>query len=190
MTYREQQRLADIQAAIDAIRSHLQRGDLTDGLVFDAVRIRLLEIGEAVKALPAERLSSQAAIRWAQIARLRDHLAHRTSTPTTRSCRLPSTMTCPNWNALFRRWRRPCQLRSSKTKIRQRNSRPKGAGRLSWRQAGQVQSPGGCASVEVRDVRRREVLAQRLSDPGSPGLDLAALRSITKAVQAASEGNE
>ncbi len=76
LTYREQQRLADIQAAIDAIRSHLQRGDLSDGLVFDAVRIRLLEIGEAVKALPAEVLSSQPAIPWAQIARMRDHLAH------------------------------------------------------------------------------------------------------------------
>jgi hypothetical protein len=50
VTYQERQRLADIQAAIDAIRSHLQRGDLSDGLVFDAVRIRLLEIGEAVKA--------------------------------------------------------------------------------------------------------------------------------------------
>ena len=49
MSYRERQRLADIQAAIDAIRSHLQRGDLSDGLIFDAVRIRLLEIGEAVK---------------------------------------------------------------------------------------------------------------------------------------------
>jgi hypothetical protein len=51
-----QQRLADIQAAIDAIRSHLRRGDLPDGLVFDAIRIRLLEIGEAVQALPAELL--------------------------------------------------------------------------------------------------------------------------------------
>jgi hypothetical protein len=39
MSYRERQRLADIQAAIDAIRSHLQRGDLPDGLIFDAVRI-------------------------------------------------------------------------------------------------------------------------------------------------------
>ena len=77
MTYRERQRLADIQAAIDAIRSHLQRGDLSDGLVFNAVRIRLLEIGEAVKALPAEMLSSQPAIPWTQIARMRDHLAHR-----------------------------------------------------------------------------------------------------------------
>ena len=66
MTYRERQRLADIQAAIDAVRSHLLRGDLSDDLVFDAVRIRLLEIGEAVKALPAEMLSSQPGIPWSQ----------------------------------------------------------------------------------------------------------------------------
>ena len=77
MSYRERQRLADIQAAIDAIRSHLQRGDLSDGLIFDAVRIRLLEIGEAVKALPADLLATQPSIPWQQIARMRDHLAHR-----------------------------------------------------------------------------------------------------------------
>ena len=77
MNYREHQRLSDIQAAIDAIRSHLQRGDLSDGLIFDAVRIRLLEIGEAVKALPAELLDTQPSIPWQQIARMRDHLAHR-----------------------------------------------------------------------------------------------------------------
>ena len=77
MSYRELQRLKDIQAAIDAIRSHLQRGDLTDGLIFDAIRIRLLEIGEAVKALPDELLATQPAILWRQITRMRDHLAHR-----------------------------------------------------------------------------------------------------------------
>jgi uncharacterized protein with HEPN domain len=77
VTYRERHRLADIQAAIDAIRSHLQRGDLSDGLIFDAVRIRLLEIGEAVKALPAELLDTQPAIPWREITRMRDHLAHR-----------------------------------------------------------------------------------------------------------------
>ena len=77
MTYRDRQRLADIQAAIDAVRSHLRRGDLSDGLVFDAVRIRLLEIGEAVKALPEALLATQPAIPWRQIARMRDHLAHR-----------------------------------------------------------------------------------------------------------------
>src|SRR6267154_1382780 len=77
MSYRDHQRLGDIQAAIDAICSHLQRGDLSDGLIFDAVRIRLLEIGEAVKALPIDLLATQASIPWRQIARMRDHLAHR-----------------------------------------------------------------------------------------------------------------
>jgi uncharacterized protein with HEPN domain len=77
VSYRDRQRLADIQAAIDAIRSHLQRGGLSDGLVFDAVRIRLLEIGEAVKALPDDLLATQPSIPWRQIARMRDHLAHR-----------------------------------------------------------------------------------------------------------------
>jgi uncharacterized protein with HEPN domain len=77
MSYREHQRLADIQAAIDAIRSHLQRGDLSDGLIFDAVRIRLLEIGEAVKGLPDDLLATQPSIPWRQITRMRDHLAHR-----------------------------------------------------------------------------------------------------------------
>jgi uncharacterized protein with HEPN domain len=77
VTHREQQRLADIQAAIDTIRDHLQRGDLSDGLIFDAVRIRLLEIGEAVKALPDGLLAMQPSIPWRQIARMRDHLADR-----------------------------------------------------------------------------------------------------------------
>jgi uncharacterized protein with HEPN domain len=77
VSYRERQWLSDIQAAIDAIRSHLQRGDLSDGLVFDAVRIRLLEIGEAVKALPDALLGVEPSIPWRQIARMRDHLAHR-----------------------------------------------------------------------------------------------------------------
>jgi uncharacterized protein with HEPN domain len=77
VSYRDRQRLSDIQAAIEAIHSHLQRGDLSDGLVFDAVRIRLLEIGEAVKALPDDLLATQPSIPWRQIARMRDHLAHR-----------------------------------------------------------------------------------------------------------------
>jgi hypothetical protein len=37
VSYRERRRLADIQAAIDAIRSRLRRGDLPDDLVFDTV---------------------------------------------------------------------------------------------------------------------------------------------------------
>jgi uncharacterized protein with HEPN domain len=77
VTDRDRQRLSDIQAAIEAIHAHMQRGGLSDGLVFDVVRIRLLEIGEAVKALPADLLDAQPTIPWKEIARMRDHLAHR-----------------------------------------------------------------------------------------------------------------
>jgi uncharacterized protein with HEPN domain len=77
VTYRDRRRLEDILAATAAIRSHLSRGALTDGLVFDGVRIRLLEIGEAVKALPRDLLQRRPEIPWSEIARMRDHLAHR-----------------------------------------------------------------------------------------------------------------
>lgn len=77
MSYRDEDRLADIQAAIAAIRSHLERGTLADGMVFDAVRMRLLEIGEAVKAISGDLLATQPGIPWQQVAGMRDHLAHR-----------------------------------------------------------------------------------------------------------------
>lgn len=77
MSYRDEERLDDIAAAIAAIGAHVERGGLDDGLIFDAVRIRLLEIGEAVKALPADLLASEPGIPWSQVARMRDHLAHR-----------------------------------------------------------------------------------------------------------------
>ena len=60
-----------------AIRQHLSRGDLSDGLVFDAIRIRLLEIGEAVKAISPSLLASEPGIPWKNIASMRDQLAHR-----------------------------------------------------------------------------------------------------------------
>ena len=71
------QRLADVLAAAAAITAHLQRGELTDGLVFDAVRVRLIEIGEAVKAITPELLAVEPAVPWQDIAGMRDHLAHR-----------------------------------------------------------------------------------------------------------------
>ena len=77
MNHRDDQRLSDILEAIAAIESHLSRGDLSDGLIFDAVRIRLLEIGEAVKAISTEVTEREPSIPWSQIARMRDHLAHR-----------------------------------------------------------------------------------------------------------------
>jgi uncharacterized protein with HEPN domain len=41
------------------------------------VRVRLIEIGEAVKALSERLLATEPALPWAQIAGMRDHLAHR-----------------------------------------------------------------------------------------------------------------
>jgi len=55
----DDQRLADVVAAVDAIGAHLKRGDLHDGLVCDAVRIRLLEIGAAVKSISPKLLATE-----------------------------------------------------------------------------------------------------------------------------------
>ena len=77
MTRRIVDRLDDITAAGEAIRAHMERGPLTDGLIFDAVRIRLVEIGEAVKALPAEVTDSEPEVPWRDVAGMRDFLAHR-----------------------------------------------------------------------------------------------------------------
>ena len=77
MSRRDAERLDDITAAITAIRSHVSRGDLSDGLVFDAVRVRLIEIGEAIKALPLQLLETEPQTAWTDIARMRDRLAHR-----------------------------------------------------------------------------------------------------------------
>ena len=74
-------RLDDILIACDAINEHLSRGPaddpLADGLVFDAVRARLMEIGEAVKDLPAGVTAAEPDLPWREIAGMRDQLAHR-----------------------------------------------------------------------------------------------------------------
>ncbi len=46
-------------------------------MVYDAVRVRLIEIGEAVKAIEPTLLDSAPDVPWKEIARMRDHLAHR-----------------------------------------------------------------------------------------------------------------
>lgn len=77
MSRRDEQRLEDILAAIDAIGDHLGRGTLDDGLVFDAVRVRLIEIGEAVRAISPEMLNREPEVPWVDVAGMRNHLAHR-----------------------------------------------------------------------------------------------------------------
>jgi uncharacterized protein with HEPN domain len=71
------QRLLDIQHALVEIDRHLGRGPLDDGLVFDAVRIRLVEIGEAVSRLDASTMAEAPDVPWRDIAAMRNHLIHR-----------------------------------------------------------------------------------------------------------------
>jgi uncharacterized protein with HEPN domain len=69
--------LADIVDAIGAIRHYQARGDLSDGMIFDAIRLRLIEIGEAVKRLSPVLLENEPDLPWEEIAGMRDRLAHR-----------------------------------------------------------------------------------------------------------------
>jgi uncharacterized protein with HEPN domain len=73
----DRRRLDDIADACDVIARHLERGDLSDELVFDAVRMRLVEIGEAAKSIDDDLLASEPGIPWGEVARMRDLLAHR-----------------------------------------------------------------------------------------------------------------
>jgi uncharacterized protein with HEPN domain len=77
VTRTDRQRLDDVLAAAAAIVSHMGRGTLADGLVFDAVRVRLIEIGEAVKDISPGLLATEPAVPWQDVAGMRDHLAHR-----------------------------------------------------------------------------------------------------------------
>ncbi len=77
MSRRDDERLADVIASAEAIASHLERGGLDDGLVFDAVRVRLIEIGKAVKDIDPDVLADEPEIPWRDVAGIRDHLAHR-----------------------------------------------------------------------------------------------------------------
>jgi uncharacterized protein with HEPN domain len=68
--------LNDVLNAITAIERHLERGSLSDPLVFDAVRVRLIEIGEAVSQIDKRLLRHEPKIDWRAIKDMRNHLAH------------------------------------------------------------------------------------------------------------------
>ena len=70
-------RLGDIKAACEAITNYVARDGIDDDIVFDAIRVRLIEIGEAVKDIDPVVLAREPAIPWKEIARMRDHLTHR-----------------------------------------------------------------------------------------------------------------
>lgn len=77
MSRSDEARLADIDAACQVIAGYVRRDDAGDQIVFDAIRIRLVEIGEAVKDLDVATRASVPEIPWAEIARMRDLLTHR-----------------------------------------------------------------------------------------------------------------
>ena len=81
MSRDEQERLRDIKDAILAIREHLaQAGNQPAGqdaaLLHDALLYQFVVIGEAVKHLSAETRQATPEVRWADIAGLRDLIAH------------------------------------------------------------------------------------------------------------------
>lgn len=76
MSRYDRDRLDDIVMALTAIDAHLTRGPMEDDLVFDAVRVRLIEIGEAVKSIDGALLNTEPNIPWSEIAKLRDKLTH------------------------------------------------------------------------------------------------------------------
>lgn len=73
----DRQRLGDIHVACAAISAYVARDGVDDDIVFDAIRVRLIEIGEAVKDLNPGLLAQEPGIPWNEIARMRDQLAHR-----------------------------------------------------------------------------------------------------------------
>ncbi|MGN6687124.1 MAG: HepT-like ribonuclease domain-containing protein [Actinomycetales bacterium] len=75
--------LDDILAAITSIPFTPAADRSAWLIVMDAVAMRLLEIAEAVKALSAETTDAEPAMRWREIAGMRDFVAH-PSQPTPR----------------------------------------------------------------------------------------------------------
>ncbi|WP_311242974.1 HepT-like ribonuclease domain-containing protein [Microbacterium sp. WCS2018Hpa-23] len=77
MSRHTSERLEDIASACDAVARYERRIDSDDEIVFDAIRARLIEIGEAVKGLSEAATAAEPGIPWAEIAGMRDYLAHR-----------------------------------------------------------------------------------------------------------------
>lgn len=81
MSRNEQDRLRDIKDAIAAIHEHLARAGEESagedaGLLHDALLFQFVVIGEAVKNLAPETRDSEPKIPWADVAGLRDLIAH------------------------------------------------------------------------------------------------------------------
>ena len=76
MSSRDSAWLTDVLVSIEAITGYLTDGSLDEGVVYDACRARLIEIGEAVKHVHPELTDREPDIPWRAIARMRDQLVH------------------------------------------------------------------------------------------------------------------
>lgn len=74
MSRADDELLDDIDSAIRSIYAHLQHGPISVEIVMDAVAMRLLEIGEAVKALSRELTATEPGTNWRAISRGAKHL--------------------------------------------------------------------------------------------------------------------
>ena len=77
MSRASKERLIDIAVACRRISEYTAQAEVSGDIVFDAIRIRLVEIGEAVKELDDETRNLAPEQPWADMARMRDLLAHR-----------------------------------------------------------------------------------------------------------------
>ncbi|WP_255252777.1 DUF86 domain-containing protein [Curtobacterium sp. 'Ferrero'] len=74
MSRRATERLDDVIRACGVIGGYVGDADLPEAIVYDAVRMRLVEIGEAVRMLPGELTASEPSIPWAKVSLLADRL--------------------------------------------------------------------------------------------------------------------
>jgi uncharacterized protein with HEPN domain len=75
----DRERLRDIRDAIQAVHHHIareRRTDADDGLFHDALLFQFVVIGETVKHLDPATRDAAPQIPWADIAGLRDLIAH------------------------------------------------------------------------------------------------------------------
>ena len=69
--------LAVVLESAEMAYRHLRRGGLEDDLIFDAVRMCLVEIGNAVSAVPAGVRAAAPEVEWDVFASLPDRVAAR-----------------------------------------------------------------------------------------------------------------
>ena len=70
-------RLDDVVRACDAVLRHVADPTLPEELVHDAVRMRLVEVGEAVRSLPPSVTAGEPSIPWSRVASLGERLTRR-----------------------------------------------------------------------------------------------------------------